>query len=70
VRLSHPAPACGRGVGGEGQNGHPNASNTEFVQMFCPPLNPAYAGRGGDLRGYTSIEPINLPTCQPVADLR
>jgi hypothetical protein len=44
VRLSHPSPACGRGVGGEGQQAHPNASNVEFAYMFCPSLNSA--GRG------------------------
>jgi hypothetical protein len=36
ARLSHPAPACGRGAGGEGQTTHPNASNTEFDRMFYP----------------------------------
>jgi hypothetical protein len=34
-----------RGAGGEGQNAHPNASNVEFAQMFCPPLKAATGGR-------------------------
>jgi hypothetical protein len=40
ARPSHPAPACGSGAGGEGQNGHPNASNIAFTHLFRPPLNP------------------------------
>jgi hypothetical protein len=67
-----PSLLVGEGVRGRGETAHSDATNIDFVQTFCPPLNPLAGDQGGLRRGRG--EPSGFPrgerAGQRPADLR